>query len=61
MPQELIAVLMFSTMLLLMMTGQRVFGLIGFVAVVAAIGYGIRPIRQVERDLPDAEAPVVAA
>ena len=37
MPQELIAVLMFSTMLLLMMTGQRVFGLIGFVAVVAAI------------------------
>lgn len=37
MPQELIAVLMFSTMLLLMMTGQRVFGLIGFVAVVAAL------------------------
>lgn len=37
MPQELIAILMFSTMLLLMMTGQRVFGIIGFVAVVAAI------------------------
>ncbi|NEY90440.1 TRAP transporter large permease [Tabrizicola oligotrophica] len=37
MPQELIAVLMFSTMLLLMMTGQRVFGIIGFVAVVASI------------------------
>ena len=37
MPQELIALLMFSTMLLMMMTGQRVFGLIGFVAVVASI------------------------
>ncbi len=37
MPQEMIAVLMFSTMLLLMMTGQRVFGIIGFVAVVASI------------------------
>lgn len=32
-----IALLMFSTMLLMMMTGQRVFGAIGFVAVVAAI------------------------
>ncbi len=28
---------------------------------VAAIGYGIRSIRQVERDLPDADAPAVAA
>ena len=37
MPQELIALLMFSTMLLMMMTGQRVFGLIGFVAVLASI------------------------
>ncbi len=37
MPQEMIALLMFSTMLLLMMTGQRVFGLIGFVAVLASI------------------------
>jgi tripartite ATP-independent transporter DctM subunit len=37
MPQDMIAVLMFSTMLLLMMTGQRVFGVIGFVAVVAAL------------------------
>lgn len=37
MPQEMIAILMFSTMLLMMMTGQRVFGLIGFVAVVASI------------------------
>jgi tripartite ATP-independent transporter DctM subunit len=36
MPQEMIALLMFSTMLLLMMTGQRVFGIIGFVAVVAS-------------------------
>ncbi|MCB6178442.1 TRAP transporter large permease subunit [Rhodobacter sp. Har01] len=37
MPQEMIALLMFSTMLMLMMTGQRVFGIIGFVAVVAAL------------------------
>jgi len=37
MPQEMIAVLMFSTMLLFMVTGQRVFGIIGFVAVVASI------------------------
>lgn len=37
MPQEMIAVLMFSTMLLMMMTGQRVFGVIGFVAVGAAL------------------------
>lgn len=37
MPYEMIAALMFSTMLLMMMTGQRVFGIIGFVAVVAAI------------------------
>lgn len=33
----------------------------GLMAAVAAIGYGIRSIRQVERDLPDAEAPVAAA
>lgn len=37
MPQELIALLMFSTMLLLMVTGQRVFAVIGFVAVAAAL------------------------
>ena len=37
MSYELIAILMFSTMLLMMLTGQRVFGAIGFVAVVAAI------------------------
>jgi tripartite ATP-independent transporter DctM subunit len=37
MPQEMIALLMFSTMLVLMMTGQRVFGIIGFVAVGAAL------------------------
>jgi tripartite ATP-independent transporter DctM subunit len=34
---ETIAILMFSTMLLMMVTGQRVFGVIGFVAVVAAL------------------------
>ncbi|MCU0912697.1 MAG: TRAP transporter large permease subunit [Rhodobacteraceae bacterium] len=37
MSYEAIAILMFSTMLVLMMTGQRVFGVIGFVAVVAAL------------------------
>lgn len=37
MSYEMIAVLMFSTMLLMMLTGQRVFGAIGFVAVVAAL------------------------
>lgn len=37
MPYELIAVFMFSTMMLMMLTGQRVFGAIGVVAVIAAI------------------------
>jgi tripartite ATP-independent transporter DctM subunit len=37
MSYDMIAILMFSTMLLMMITGQRVFGAIGFVAVVAAI------------------------
>ena len=37
MPYELIAILMFSTMMLLLMTGQRVFGAIGFVGVAAAM------------------------
>lgn len=37
MPYEMIALLMFSTMLLLMITGQRVFAVIGFVAVVSAL------------------------
>ena len=37
MPYELIAILMFSTMMLMLMTGQRVFGAIGFVAVLAAL------------------------
>ena len=32
MDQNLIAILMFSTMMLMLMTGQRVFGAIGFVA-----------------------------
>jgi len=36
MSYEMIAVLMFSSMMLMLMTGQRVFGAIGFVAVVAA-------------------------
>ncbi|MFI8480937.1 TRAP transporter large permease subunit [Pseudomonas sp. NPDC078700] len=34
---ELIALLMFSSMMLLLLTGKRVFGAIGFVAVVAAL------------------------
>ena len=37
MDHNTIALLMFSTMLLMMVTGQRVFGAIGFVAVVAAL------------------------
>ncbi|SFP18050.1 TRAP transporter large permease [Tranquillimonas alkanivorans] len=37
MPYELIAILMFSTMMVMLLTGQRVFGAIGFVAVVAAL------------------------
>ncbi|WP_127105292.1 TRAP transporter large permease [Pararhodobacter zhoushanensis] len=37
MPTELIAALMFGTLLMLMLTGQRMFGVIGFVAVVAAL------------------------
>jgi len=37
MPYEMIAALMFGSMLVVMLTGQRMFGVIGFVAVVAAI------------------------
>jgi len=37
MSYELIAALMFSSMMLMLLTGQRVFGAIGFVAVVAAL------------------------
>jgi len=34
---EAIAILMFSTMVLMLLTGQRVFGAIGFVAAAAAL------------------------
>ncbi len=37
MSYELIAVMMFSSMMLMLLTGQRVFGAIGFVAVTAAL------------------------
>ena len=37
MPYELIAILMFSSMMVMLMTGQRVFGAIGLVASVAAL------------------------
>ncbi|MDJ0947295.1 MAG: TRAP transporter large permease subunit [Alphaproteobacteria bacterium] len=37
MSYELIAILMFSSMLVMLLTGQRVFGAIGFVAVLAAL------------------------
>jgi tripartite ATP-independent transporter DctM subunit len=37
MSYELIALLMFASMMLMLLTGQRVFGAIGFVAVVAAL------------------------
>ena len=36
MSYEMIAILMFSSMIVMLMTGQRVFGAIGFVAVIAA-------------------------
>ena len=37
MSYEMIAILMFSTMMLMLLTGQRVFGAIGFVAVISAL------------------------
>ena len=37
MSYEMIAILMFATMLVMLLTGQRVFGAIGFVAVIAAL------------------------
>ena len=37
MSNELIAILMFSSMMLMLMTGQRVFGAIGAVAAIAAL------------------------
>ncbi|MDX2484437.1 TRAP transporter large permease [Antarcticimicrobium sediminis] len=37
MPYEMIALLMFSSMMLMLMTGQRVFGAIGFVGAVASL------------------------
>ncbi len=37
MSYDLIAILMFSTMMVMLLTGQRVFGAIGFVAVAAAL------------------------
>ena len=37
MSYELIALMMFSTMMLMLMTGQRVFGAIGFVAVASSM------------------------
>ena len=36
MPYEMIALLMFATMMLMLVTGQRVFGAIGFVGRVCA-------------------------
>jgi len=38
MNQELIAILMFSLMMLMLLTGQRIFGAIGFVATIFALG-----------------------
>ncbi len=37
MSHELVAILMFSSVMLMLLTGQRVFGAIGFIAVVAAL------------------------
>ena len=48
MPYELIAIVMFAGMMLMLMTGQRVFGAIGFVGAVAGmlrqgVGVGFMP------------------
>ncbi len=40
MSPEMIALLMFATMMVMLLTGQRVFGVIGFVAVAAAVFWG---------------------
>ncbi|MBS9715592.1 TRAP transporter large permease subunit [Pseudohalocynthiibacter aestuariivivens] len=40
MPYEMIAILMFSSMMLMLLTGQRVFGAIGFVASASAVFLG---------------------
>jgi tripartite ATP-independent transporter DctM subunit len=40
MSPEFIALLMFATMMVMLLTGQRVFGVIGFVAVAAALFWG---------------------
>ena len=37
MSYEAIAILMFSSMMLLLLTGQRIYGAIGFVAVTASL------------------------
>ena len=37
MSQELIALFMFSSMMLMLLTGQRVFGAIGAIAAIAAL------------------------
>ncbi|MGO1426904.1 MAG: TRAP transporter large permease subunit, partial [Halomonas sp.] len=37
MPYEMIAIVMFSSMMLMLMTGQRVFGAIGFVGAIAGV------------------------
>ncbi|MCB1639331.1 MAG: hypothetical protein KDI15_10840, partial [Thiothrix sp.] len=37
MSHEMIALMMFSSLMLMLMTGQRVFGAVGFVAVMAAL------------------------
>ena len=40
MSPEMVALLMFATMMVMLLTGQRVFGVIGFVAVAAALFWG---------------------
>ncbi|MCK5622621.1 MAG: C4-dicarboxylate ABC transporter, partial [Alphaproteobacteria bacterium] len=37
MSYEMIALMMFATMMVLLLTGQRIFGAVGFVAVAAAM------------------------
>lgn len=46
MSYELIALLMFSSMMLLLLTGKRVFGAIGFVAAARPCCYGATAVRR---------------
>ena len=52
MSHNLIALLMFSSMMLLLLTGKRVFGAIGFVAAAAARGWSSNSRRHASPMMP---------